>query len=85
MEEQEKVILLDEDGNEVEARIINVVEIEGQEYLLYSVPVNDEDENVFVNKIIKNANGEDEFVAIDNEEEKIYVFGILKEMINNLD
>ena len=74
-----------ENGNEVEARIINIIEIEGQEYLLYSIDANEEEESLFVNKIIKDENGEENFVAIDNDEERNNVFEIIKEMINNIE
>ena len=36
MDNQDMVVLLHENGNEVQGRIINIVEIDGQEYLLYS-------------------------------------------------
>ena len=85
MDNQDMVVLLDENGNEVQGRIINIVEIDGQEYLLYSVDTNEDEENVFVNKIIKDVNGEDEFVAIEDEEERKYVFDTLKEMIDSIE
>ena len=85
MENQDTVILLDENGNEVQARIINIVEIDGQEYLLYSTEANDEEENLYVNKIVKDENGDEEFVAIEDEEERNYIFDTLKEMINSIE
>ncbi len=85
MDNQDMVVLLDENGNEVQGRIINIVEIDGQEYLLYSVDTNEDEENVFVNKIIKDVNGEDEFVAIEDEEERKFVFDTLKEMIDSIE
>ena len=85
MENQDTVILLDENGNEVQARIINIVEIDGQEYLLYSTEANDEEENLYVNKIVKDENGDEEFVAIEDEEERNYIFDTIKEMINNIE
>ena len=85
MDNQDMVVLLDENGNEVQGRIINIVEIDGQEYLLYSVDTNEDEENVFVNKIIKDVNGEDEFVAIEDEEERKCVFDTLKEMIDSIE
>ncbi len=85
MENQETIILLDENGNEIQARIINIVEIDGQEYLLYSTNANEEEENVYVNKIMKDTNGEEEFVPIENDIERNYIFNTLKEMIDNMD
>ena len=65
MENGERITVLDENGNEKEARVLNVVEIDGQEYLLYTVEENEEEENLYVNKIIKNENGEEDLAPIE--------------------
>ena len=85
MDNDEKVMVLDENGNEVEARIINIVEIDEQEYLLYAIDKNEEEESLYVNKIIKNENGEEDLAQITDEEEKKNVFEILREAIESLD
>ena len=78
------VTLLDEFGKEVQARIINIVEVDGQDYLLYSVELNDDEENVYVNKVVRDENGNEEYVAIMDEDEREYVFNALEEMINDI-
>lgn len=84
MDKEDKVTVLDEFGNEVEATIINIIEIEGQEYLLYSVDVNEEDANLYVNKIVKDENGEEDIVPIEDDAERNIVFEEIKKLINEM-
>ena len=85
MEDNDKVIVIDENGNEVEATILNIIEIDNNEYLLFSVDANEEDANLFVNKIVRDANGEETTIPIENDEERNMVFNSIKEYINNLE
>ena len=85
MEDNDKVIVIDENGNEVEATILNIIEIDNNEYLLFSVDANEEDANLFVNKIVRDANGEETTIPIEHDEERNMVFNSIKEYINNLE
>ena len=76
MEDNDKVIVIDENGNEVEATILNIIEIDNNEYLLFSVDANEEDANLFVNKIVRDANGEETTIPIEYDEERNMVFKI---------
>ena len=84
MDSNDKVIVLDENGNEVEATIINIIEVNGQEYLLYSVDVNGDEANLYVNKIIKDENGEEDIVPIESDVERNTVFDEIKNLINEM-
>ena len=84
MDNNDKVTVLDEAGNEVEATIINVIEVNNQEYLLYSIDVNDEDANLYVNKIIRDENGEEEIVPIEDDIERNVVFEQIKKIMNEM-
>lgn len=84
MDNNDKVTVLDEAGNEVEATIINIIEINNQEYLLYSIDVDDEDANLYVNKIIKNGNGEEDIVPIEDDMERNIVFEQIKKIMNEM-
>lgn len=84
MDSNDKVTVLDEFGNEVEATIINIIEVNGQEYLLYSVDVNEEDANLYVNKIVKDENGEEDIVQIEDDTERNTVFEEIKKLINEM-
>lgn len=84
MDNNDKVTVLDEAGNEVEATIINVIEVNNQEYLLYSIDVNDEDANLYVNKIIRDENGEEDIVPIEDDIERNVVFEQIKKIMNEM-
>lgn len=85
MDNAETFIMLDEFGVEQEARILNVVEINNQEYLVYAVSKNEEEESIFTDKLIRDQNGEENIVSIEDEEEKKMVFETIKEVIEDLD
>ena len=84
MDNNDKVTVLDEAGNEVEATIINVIEVNNQEYLLYSIDVNDDDANLYVNKIIRDENGEEDIVPIEDDIERNVVFEQIKKIMNEM-
>lgn len=85
MEEQEIFTMIDEDGKEREAKIINVIEINNQEYVVYAIEKNEEENAIYASKIIKNSLGEEEIVSIANDEEREIVFETIKELIEELD
>ena len=85
MEEQEIFTMLDEFGQEKEAKILNVIEINNQEYVVYSIDKNEEEDGIYASKIIKNKLGEEEIVSIENEEEREIVFDTIREIIEDLD
>lgn len=77
--------LKDEYGNNLKGQVLNIIEIDEIEYLLYSVSTSLEEDGLYVKKIIKDENGEDDLVDITNEEEKEKVFSIIKEYINSIE
>ncbi len=80
-----KAKVLDENGNTVEADVIDIIEVDGKEYLLYSVDANEEECDLYINRIVKNSNGEDDIIPIEDEEEKRRVFEILKDLMEETD
>ena len=83
MEEKETFIMIDENGNEKEAEIITMIEIDNKEYVIYAVNKNEESDNIFASRIIKDENGNDVIKSIENQEEKNKVFEIIKELLSN--
>ena len=83
MEEKETFIMIDENGNEKEAEIITIIEIDNKEYVIYAVNKNEESDNIFASHIIKDENGNDVIKSIENQEEKNKVFEIIKELLSN--
>ena len=82
---EETFTMIDELGNEREANILNVVEINNQEYVVYSISKNEEEESIFASKIIKDELGNEDVVPIQDEEEKRIVFDTIRDIINDLD
>lgn len=85
MDMESNIKLRDEFGNQVEGKILNIIEIDDIEYLLYSVSVNDDEDAIYAKKIIKNATGEDDLVDISDLNEKNKVFDIVREYINSVE
>lgn len=83
MEEKETFIMKDENGNEKEAEIITVIEIDNKEYVIYAVNKNEESDNIFASRIIKDENGNNVIKSIENQEEKEKIFEIIKELLSN--
>lgn len=85
MEEQETFTMLDENGKERIARILNAVEINNQEYIVYAIEQNEEEDAIFASKIIKDEMGNEDIIQITDEEEKRVVFNAIREVIEDLD
>ena len=83
MGNEEVFMMQDENGVEREARILNKIEIENQEYLIYALSMNEEEDAIYVSKIVKNGDSED-IVSITDDEEREMVNSVVMEIINNL-
>lgn len=81
--DDEKFVMFDEDGIEREARILNKLEINNQEYLIYALSINDDEDSIYVSKIVKKGD-EEEIVNIEDDKEREMVNSVVKEYINNL-
>lgn len=64
----EKIVLKDEEGNEVEFELVMKFDIETKEYVIVT-PVESEEEEAIAFKIDKDENGEDIFTTIEDDEE----------------
>lgn len=84
MEEQEIFEMRDENGVMREARIIDKIDINGQDYLIYALSINEEEDSIYVSKVIKNVNGEEEIVNIQDDNERDIVINTVREVINSL-
>lgn len=78
-ERDDLVVLIDEDGKEVEFEHVDTIEKNGKEYVVL-MPANAEqdealeDDEVVILKIEKGEDGEDSFVTVDDDEELDEVF-----------
>lgn len=81
MSEEERddiIVLLGEDGEEVEFEHLDTLELNGNEYVVL-LPLDEENENeevdeVVILKVDHNADDEDSFVTVDDEDELNEVF-----------
>jgi uncharacterized protein YrzB (UPF0473 family) len=75
------LVLVDDDGEEVEFEYLDTIELDGKEYVVLIPYDEDEDElddddedSVVIMKLIKDENGEDSFESIEDEDELNSVF-----------
>ena len=80
-EELDNIIILnDEEGREVEFEFLDLVELDGEEYVVL-LPVDEEEEGEVVILKVEDTEAEDEesYVSVDDEETLQKVFEIFKE------
>ena len=82
---EEKIMMRDEQGQEKEATIINVVEINNQDYLIYSISKNEDEDEIYVSKIIKDQNNNEDLVSITDVSERRTVFDTIRSLIDELE
>ena len=76
--EPEIVLLQDNEGNEVEFELLDVVEYEGEEYIIL-IENDEEAQDVTILKIESIDDETEEYFGIDDEEVLTNVFEIFKE------
>ena len=79
--EEETFIMYDENGTEKEALVISVIEVLGQEYVIYGVEENDDNYNVFVSRIVQDQDGEDQIIPITDLEEKKRINAVVLDLL----
>jgi len=82
LEESQTFVVQDEYGRNMVAELLTILEIDGIEYAVYSIDASEEDSEVFVARIVKDVEGNDNIVSIENEEERAKIFEIVQKMIN---
>ena len=73
-----KIILNDEEGNEIEFEFLDVVEVDGNEYVVL-LPVEEADKGEVVIFRIEGSEEEESYVSLDDEAEAEKVFQVFKE------
>lgn len=76
-EDDNIVVLCDEDGNNVEFEILDLVDYEGEEYVILLSTEGDGDEVVIL-KSEEDENGEEDFYGVEDDEVLEAVFNIFK-------
>ena len=82
MNDRKVLFIKDVNGEEKTAELLTILQIDGIEYAVYSIDKDVNTSDVYVARIIKDLNGNDSIVTIENEEERNNVFKIVDKMIN---
>ena len=66
------------DGIEKEAKVINVFEINGREFLIYSIDNGNETSDILYSEIKKDQEGFDQLIDVEDEEIKSNILELIK-------
>lgn len=72
------VVLTDEEGNEVGFEFIDLIQYQGEEFVVL-LPCEDENNEVVILKVEDGDTEEENYVSVDDEETLMAVFEIFKE------
>ena len=81
MNNRKNIKVIDEHGFERSANIVCGIDVDGTDYVLYSIKRDDENDNLFISKLIKNTDGTSNMINIDDTMEKSMLSDIVKELV----
>ena len=70
------------DGVLKQAELIDILEYQDERYAVYFTENKEDTNDLYVSKVIKDENGNDELIDVENEEVKEYILRIIHETIN---
>ena len=79
--ENKSIKVIDEHNIDREANKICVLDVDGSDYLTYSIERDNDNDNIFVSKLISNINGTSSMINIENPMEKEKISNLVKELI----
>ena len=82
MEDKKMILINDINDGQKFVELLTILKIDGIEYAVYSMDKDDNVSDVYAARVIKNDNGTDSIVSIEDETEKMKVFQIIDKMIN---
>ena len=80
-----KIILIDEEGNEVEFYIEEQTRVYGKNYILVSTAQEGDAEALILKDISEDSNDEAAYVPVEDEGELAAVMKIFEEMLDDID
>ena len=80
MEKENKIKVINDEGKEVEVELLNVVEVDGKEFIIYTASNNDEYDDYYAMKIVTNENGKEDLAVVTDEQERELISEIIDEM-----
>ena len=69
------------DGIEKEANVVNVMNIDGKQILVYSIPSVEETSELYYSEIVKDEEGYDKLIDVENEDIKNKVIELINSML----
>ena len=73
--------VVDQNNIDRDASVMFAFELEGSEYVSYWIERDDDENNLFVSKVIKNTDGTSNLLDIENADEKVKISDIIKTLI----
>lgn len=70
------------DGVIKTAELLDIIEYKADRYAVYFTEKDEKTNDIYVSKVIKDSEGNDELVDTDDEEAKIYILEIINKSIN---
>lgn len=81
MDERKIVKVIDEHDIDRTANIMCSIDVDGSDYVIYSIKRDEDNDNLFVSKLIKNNDGTSNMVNIEDTMEKGKLVDIVKELV----
>ena len=74
--------IIDENGKKDIARIVTAFSYKEKDYIVYSIFKDANESNIYVSRLVKDSDGSDMILDIDDEEEKKEVTGAVEEILS---
>ena len=81
MEERKTVEIIDEHNINRKATIMCGIDVKGTDYVVYSIERDNDNDNLFVSKLVKNNDGTYNMINIDDSTEKNNLSGIVRSLV----
>lgn len=79
--ESKNIKVIDEHGIDRKASIICALDVDGSDYVVYWIERDNENDNIFISKILKNIDGTASMINIDDAGEKEKMSELVKELV----
>lgn len=79
--ESKNIKIVDEHGIDRIANVMFSIDVDGSDYVVYWIERDNENDNIFVSKIIKNIDGTASMINIEDTMEKSKISDIVKELV----
>ena len=83
MNDTQKINIMLETGEKLEAEVLAIVEIDGKDYCIYTVTHDDGKADVIASYVVKDKDGYDDLKDITDPIDREKVAKVIKNMLNN--